>query len=166
MTLTESSAPLSNCGSSSSNCLTIHLTWIMAVIHFANDKWRWRVQMDHRILLWTFIASPSLGLTSRCLRIYLIWTRNELEEGRRQLVQAPMGRPSTAGSGPDGGQGSPSTGEPAKNLYTKSERPTTSCKVTWAWSKMLNFKMGNYWYHRQSQKFMQHCRAPGSLPDG
>ena len=30
-------------------------------------------------------------------------------------------------------------GGPAKNLYTKSERLTLSCRVTWAWSERVNF---------------------------
>ena len=29
----------------------------------------------------------------------------------------------------------PSKGGPAKNLYTKLERGTLSCRVTWAWSE-------------------------------
>jgi hypothetical protein len=32
-----------------------------------------------------------------------------------------------------------SKGGPAKNLYTKSERLTVSCRVTWAWSDRVNF---------------------------
>jgi len=86
----KSSSSFSNCCSSSSNCLTVHFAWITAVINFAIDKCLWRVQMDHRVLLWTLFAVPSYGLTSRCLRIYLMWTRNELGAG-----------PPTAGSGPD-----------------------------------------------------------------
>jgi len=34
--------------------------------------------------------------------------------------------------------GPPSKGSPAKNLYTKSERQTLSCKVTWVWSESVN----------------------------
>ena len=32
-----------------------------------------------------------------------------------------------------------SKGEPTKNLYTKSERLTLSCRVTWDWSERVHF---------------------------
>jgi hypothetical protein len=32
----------------------------------------------------------------------------------------------------------PSKGGPAKNLYTKSEGVTLSCRVNWAWSERVN----------------------------
>jgi hypothetical protein len=41
------------------------------------------------------------------------------------------------------GFGHPSKGLPAKNLYTKSERLTLSCRVTWAWSERVSL------YNRQ-----------------
>ena len=37
----------------------------------------------------------------------------------------------------------PSKGEPAKNLYSKSEKLTLSCSVIWAWSETV------YLYNRQ-----------------
>jgi len=38
------------------------------------------------------------------------------------------------GSGP-GKKNGPGKGGSAKNIYTKSERGTLSCRVTWAWSE-------------------------------
>jgi hypothetical protein len=51
-------------------------------------------------------------------------------QGRRERVRAPV---KTFFSAPR-----PSKGEQAKNLYTKPERLTLSCRVTWAWSERVN----------------------------
>ena len=50
--------------------------------------------------------------------------------------------PPRAGSGPVKKKSTPplppSKGGPAKNLYTKSEGATLSCRVNWAWSERVN----------------------------
>ena len=51
---------------------------------------------------------------------------------RRQRVRAPGGKEKA--SPPP----SPSTGGPAKNLYTESEILILSYSVTWAWSERVN----------------------------
>jgi hypothetical protein len=44
--------------------------------------------------------------------------------------------PPKVGSGPGKKKKiGPGKGVPVKNLYTKSERGTLSCRVTWAWSE-------------------------------
>jgi hypothetical protein len=78
--------------------------------------------------------------------------------GRRERVRAPAGKKFFAPPPPL------SKGRPAKNLYTKSERPTLSCRVTWVWSEMVNLHKQQY--YTETQKYMQHSRALGSLPAG
>ena len=46
-------------------------------------------------------------------------------QGRRQWVRAPEKKIS-------------SNGRPTKNIYTKLERPTLSCRVTWTWCERVN----------------------------
>jgi hypothetical protein len=43
--------------------------------------------------------------------------------------------PPTVGSGPGKKKKGPGKGGSAKKHYTKSERGTLSCRVTWAWSE-------------------------------
>ena len=44
------------------------------------------------------------------------------QQGRRERIRAPVKKKKKFGS--------PSTGEPTKDLHTKSARPTVSCRVT------------------------------------
>ena len=80
----------------------------------------------------------------------------------------PKPQPSTPGSGPGGGEKNyrtppPSKGGPTKNICTKSERLTASCRVTWAWSGRVN--LYNRRYYRERQKHTRHTRTPGPVPD-
>lgn len=55
------------------------------------------------------------------------------QEGPRERTRAPV-----EGVGVGSGSRIPSMGEPTKDLHTKSDRPTLSCRVFWAWSEMVN----------------------------
>ena len=57
------------------------------------------------------------------------------------IIYWPSAGPPRAVSGPSEKKRivpSPSKGGPAKNLYTKSERVTLSCRVNWAWSERVS----------------------------
>jgi hypothetical protein len=65
----------------------------------------------------------------------------------RRVLSIRKGRPEPprVGLGPGGKivSGTPSKGGPAKNIYSKSEILTLSCRGTWAWSERVNL------YNRQ-----------------
>jgi len=59
--------------------------------------------------------------------------------------------------------GPPNRGAPAKNIYTKSERPTVRCRGTWSSYEMVN--LCNWrWYYREIQKHVGHIRDLDPLP--
>ena len=61
-------------------------------------------------------------------------------EHHHALCQAADLRTAESGFGPPWKfSGSPRKGELVKNLYTKSERLTLSCRVTWAWYERVIF---------------------------
>ena len=61
--------------------------------------------------------------------------------------------------------GSCSEGGPTRNLYTKSERMTVSCRVTGAFLKGLIGKSTNNGTNEKEKKDMQRSRSAGPLPD-
>ena len=83
------------------------------------------------------------------------WHQAALGQGRRERVQGPAKNffcllPP------------PSKEEAATNLYTKLERLSVSCRVTWAWSERVNLYSRQTVITRETTKHMQHSGAPGT----
>ena len=82
------------------------------------------------------------------------------------IIEPVTMRPAESGFGPRRNPPPPTKGGPAKNLCTKSERLTLSCRVTWAWSERVNlYNRQRMIYYRERRKHMRHSEAPDPLLD-
>jgi hypothetical protein len=52
---------------------------------------------------------------------------------------------------------------PVKNIYTKSETPTVTCRKKWAWFEKVNLYNWQIMILPRKKKYMEHSWAPGSL---
>jgi hypothetical protein len=112
--------------------------------------------MIYRFTVWvrvqrTFSVKEKMDITS-------VWWRYLIDsQGRRECVWVPVEKIVSCPL---------AKADQLKIYYTKSERLTLSCTVTWPWSERVNVRNRQVMMVPEiKKKHTQHCRAPGPLPD-